>query len=954
MSVFDFPRLHFAGVAIRRLPTGPRESVVDLGTGRVVEVREGANFGGNGHFLIDATVVGVDVAEDDLDRADPVVGRAVDMWGHHNEYLGTTVNRARIFDVDPASRFSTTVMVGQFGFGRAGRSHDTGYMVTGQVSGFQPPRWQRPGQVVHQFVVDKADGLNWLPETDRSAATTALRSMVAHGDADGLVVQFVLDSTGGIRGTIAPWSLHELRTYPAGRLLTSCAGNASNLTVDVGGSGVQLNLVEPLPAGCRLQIAHSHEVVALVPADRVGIVRADLRGSREQAAVEALEVVDGTGAVVLAEQEINVQVDDACVILEHPAGEDDHDHDVEVRVRSYVRGVPASVPAIHVRQFPNPAALPREKGDFVIVGIDEGAAGVVSTDETGLGAFTVRGLRPGTARLSLTVDEADTPDDHDDERRFARVGAMTVRVLPDDWRLDAVPDEEVTFDLVYHEVLEPYEQLYSFMRDEVFSLADRFKVQTYAKLIWQMCDPRNKGRTYYMPPSRDLTAPKARLLLRFLRQQQRPAQVTRILPSSDRDRTGITTREALVTALGHAAVVELGVMLQYLYAAYSVPTHGAGLEYVRLGLWNDQQLAVACGDGGESLDTGIRTTLLSIAREEMMHFLMVNNVLMAIGEPFTVPRIDFGTINDELPIALEFSLEGLGLGSVQRFIEIEKPESAVGDVHLGDVRATGPRPPFSYASLSELYGDIRDGLRRVPGLFVVEKGRGGGEHHLFLRRSIDMDHPDYQMEVDDLPSALFAIDVITEQGEGNVLTSERPDEESHHAAFTRLAGLLAEDPAWRPSYPVLRNPTLHDGSRIKDQVTLPDTRAAMQLFNESYFMMLQLMVQHFGGQPDSSLRRSVLMNHAIDVMTGMMRPLAELIVTMPSGRRGRTAGPSFELPGQPGYISRPDVASRTIARRFQRIAEEAAKHPLVPARVSEQSQFLCDYFWADSQGRRTK
>jgi hypothetical protein len=326
---------------------------------------------------------------------------------------------------------------------------------------------------------------------------------------------------------------------------------------------------------------------------------------------------------------------------------------------------------------------------------------------------------------------------------------------------------------------------------------------------------------------------------------------------------------------------------------------------------------------------------------------------MAIGEPFTVPRIDFGTINDELPVALDFSLEGLGLGSVQRFIEIEKPESAVRDVQLGDIRATGPRPSLGYASLSELYGDIRDGLRRVPGLFVVERGRGGGEHHLFLRRSIDLDHPDYQMEVDDLASALFAIDVITEQGEGNVLTSEHPGEESHHASFTRLAGLLAADPTWRPSYPVLRNPTLLDGTRVKDPVTVPDTRAAMKLFNDSYFMMLQLMVQHFGGQPDSSLRRSALMNHAIDVMVGMMRPLAELIVTMPSGRKGRTAGPSFELPAQPGYISRSDVAARAMARRFQRIAEEAAKHPLVPVRVAEQSDFLCEYFRALSEERST-
>jgi hypothetical protein len=951
MSVFDFPRLHFAGAAVSRLPTGPRASVVDLGTGRVVEVGEGANFGGNGHFLVDAAIVAVDIAGDGPDTTDPVVGRAVDMWGHHNEYLGTTVNRARIFDVDPASRWSTTVMVGQFGFGRAGRSHDTGYMVTGQVTGFQPPRWQRPGQVVHQFVVDKADGLNWLPETDRSVAAAALRSVVAGGDVGGLVVQFVL-AQSEIRGTIAPWRRHEPRTYPAGRLLTWCDGEGSNLTVEVGRSALHLNLVEPLPEGHRLRTARSRELVALLPPGRAGLVHANLCGPCGQVGSEPLEVVDETGAVALVEQEVNVQVDDACVILEHPSGEHDHDHDVRVHVRSFVRGVPAAVPEIHVRQCPNPEALPREQGSCVIVGVDGGAACVVGTDEAGLGSFTLRGLRAGTTRLSLAADPADIPDGHDDERHFSRTGAVTVRVLPDDWRLDAIPAEQVTFDLVYREVLQPYEQLYSFMRDEVFSLADEFKVQIYAKLVWQMCDPRNKGRTYYMPPSRDLTAPKVRLLLKYLRQQQKPAQVTRILPSAGRDRLGITSRDELVAALGQAVVIEFAVMLQYLYAAYSVPTHGAGLEYVRRGLWTSDQLAAACGDGGESLDTGIRSTLLSIAREEMMHFLLANNILMAIGEPFQVPRIDFGTINNELPVPLDFSLEGLGLGSVQRFIQIEQPEGVVGNVHLGDVMERGARLS-DYASLSELYGDIRDGLRRIPDLFVVEKGRGGGEHHLFLRRSIELDHPDYQMEVDDLPSSLFAIDVITEQGEGNVLTPEHPGEESHYVSFKRLSGLLAGDLTWRPSYPVLRNPTLYDGNRVKDPVTVADTRDVMTLFNDSYFMMLQLMVQHFSGQPDSSLRRSALMNHAIDVMTGMMRPLAELIVTMPSGRKGRTAGPSFELPAQPGYISRPDVASRAIAQRFGRIAEEAAKHPLVPTRVAEQSAFLRDYFQGLGEQRRT-
>ena len=120
----------------------------------------------------------------------------------------------------------------------------------------------------------------------------------------------------------------------------------------------------------------------------------------------------------------------------------------------------------------------------------------------------------------------------------------------------------------------------------------------------------------------------------------------------------------------------------------------------------------------------------------------------------------------------------------------------------------------------------------------------------------------------------------------------------------------------------------------------------MRLFNDSYFEMLQLMVQHFGGRAEESLRRSPLMNGAIDVMTGMMRPLAELLVTMPSGRKAKTAGPSFELDTQPGYLPRPDVAMRAVALRLEALAEDAGKSPLVPARVAEMSAFLADQFRA--------
>ena len=1000
MSIFHLPRLHFAGSATTQLPTGPRGGLMDLATNTALgadgtpfpphrppqeyDGPRGERFAGNGHFTVDAVVSGVELRAGEVDFTDPAVGRRVDMWGHYNEYLQTTVNRARVFDVDPSSNWTTTLMVGQVGFGRLGRSHDTGYALTGDVHGFQPPRWHdfRRGAVVHQFVVTLED-LMWFAEKSGSPAVTSLRSAL-RSEADGLVVQFALVTPSAasvlnapqrwdLRGTVAPWHRTELRTYPAGRLLvpTDRAQAPHIFSADLTANDVTLNMITAigpwLPAhDLQLRTAGTGQVVAqvsrrsCVDALRHGgvvhVPRANPVGRDDD---EALVLTCGNSGETLShEREINVQVDDACLFLEHPRDADDADHDVEVVFRSFVRGRPAPVEALWLRQVANPRALPRDpdaaRAEIVRLRAGDAdnlsSACVVSTDEDGRGRFTVRGARAGAARVLLAV-EAGCPNvpayDNDDELGFwSTAGYLSVRVLPDDWRLADLPEDEVTFDLICREVFAPYEFLYSFMREEVFSLADRCKVETYAKLIWQMCDPRNKPKTYYMPPTRDLTEPKARLLLAYLRAQQKPAQVLRTLPSTVRSVRRLLTRAELVAALRDAATLELAVMTQYLYAAYSVPAYGAGLEYVRRGEWTPRQLTIACGDGGETLDDGIRGTLINVAREEMVHFLLVNNVLSALGEPFHVPNVDFGTINTELPVPLDFSLERLDFGSIQRFIRIERPDCLTGDVLLGDrAGRADPRGP-AYSSLSELYRRIRQGLQEIPGLFLVESGRGGGEHHLFLRRSVNQRHPDYQLEVDDLGSALFAIDIITEQGEGGVLPDRASqtghgDERSHYEAFLGVAAVM-RDADWVPSYPVVRNPTVRDGGKASEHVTDPEAREIMRLFNDAYFVMLQLMVQHFGTGHDTSLRRSRLMNAAIDVMTGVMRPLGELLVVMPSGLPGRTAGPSFELDAPPAFVSRPDVAARAVAMRLDAVAARVTRCPLVPPRVGELSTMLAD------------
>lgn len=471
MSVFDLPRLRFAGVALTRLPTGPRNGLVDFSTHTALMDGKpfprdrpaaeyhayldrvggkGETFGANGTFNIDAAITGVELVAGNVITDDAVVGRAVDVWGHYNEYLATTFNRARIFDVDPAGETSTTIMVGQFGFGRLGRSHDVEYMFSGGVHGMQPPRFQSDGRVVHQFVVRAGEEMIWLDSAGTSPAVDRLRSMVGAGEADGLVVQLVMADPAPmpgtrawqLRGTIAPWHAGEPRTFPAGRVL-------GDLTVDLHDGLATFNRFAPADD---LQLCtESGEVLAAVPGE-VGVVTVPC-----PATDEALCLVSGRD-VVAREQEVVVVVDEASLFLEHPRDASDSSQDVTVEVRTFVRGVPAAAD-VHIRQSHNPRAFPldqRENIDVVQLSAD-----VISTDSAGRGQFVVRGAEAGATRLE-----------------FSPSGSMTVRVLPNHWWMDDVPQDEVTFDLLYREVFAFYELMYSFMADEVFSLADKFRIDS--------------------------------------------------------------------------------------------------------------------------------------------------------------------------------------------------------------------------------------------------------------------------------------------------------------------------------------------------------------------------------------------------------------------------------------------------------------------------------------------
>ncbi|WP_326594739.1 ferritin-like domain-containing protein [Streptomyces sp. NBC_01803] len=1071
MSVFDLPRLHFAGTAVTRLPTGPRSGLLDLATNRPIAGPapfpvhrpaeeyhayldrrgvKGWNFGGNGHFWVDATVVATETEPGRADTTDPVVGRAVDLWGHYNEYLATTANRARVFDVDPASNWTTTVMVGQLALGRLGRSHDVGYLAIGDVRDVSPPRWQNPRyvletgdhplsreltrSVVHQFVVDADDRLRWTAAAAGSPAVSALRDAVEGGGYGGVLVRFALfnmatparDSAPDrwqLRGTVAPWRPPEPRTCPTGRLLTAREGRRAgrrsplhNLTVRLADGRATADMVTALPVvsrapvpdprtpggalhllGPRLDLGDlelrtaSGRLLAVFPRDAYlgaayertgGVLTAPRADGRADDPDEALRLAARDGTVLLAEEEITVLTDRASLFLEHPNPRTGDDHAVDITVRSFVRGRPAAVDGIEVHQFCNPRALPLDPratapgaraAAIRVVGFGRAArpggppeelsaTAVLATDVSGHGRLTVGGVRAGAAHILLLPPGTPLPCDPDapgsaaagydnDDRLgyWSAAGLLSARVLPDHWYLADVPPEQVTFDLVHQEVLAYFELMYPFMKAEVMSLADPAKVATHARIIWLMCDPRHKDKTFYMPSTRDLTAPQADLLLTYARRVEGARQTPPPPPAAPPRPAPLTTRDALCAALRQAATIELAVMLQYLYAVWSIPTHSAARQYVERGTWTPEQARLLCGDGPHALDGGLRGSLLGVAREEMTHFLVINNILMATGEPFHLPDIDFTTAGHLLPVPLDLCLEGFGRGSLQRFIALERPHHLTG-------HAPGPAgpgaPPFAYGSLSELYAAIRAAVQTVDGVFLVDRGRGGGEHHLFMRETLNVTHPDYQLEVDDVSSAVFAIDFVTEHGEGNVIDAPLPSD-SHYDTFLRVAEALAAEHAvgpggrrvpWEPAYPVPRNPTLRPGHPGAELVTDPEARAAIDLFNRSYALTMRLMVQHFGLSPDKSLRRSRLMNAALDLMTGVLRPLGEHIVTLPSGRPGRTAGPSFEMGGDPVPIPRADVAARWIAARCAELADSAEKIPRLAESVPGMLRLFADQF----------
>jgi Ferritin-like len=352
----------------------------------------------------------------------------------------------------------------------------------------------------------------------------------------------------------------------------------------------------------------------------------------------------------------------------------------------------------------------------------------------------------------------------------------------------------------------------------------------------------------------------------------------------------IEHREALIYMLCDAAELEHGIMCQYLFAAFSLK------QRADEGLTPEQLETV----------TRWRRTIAHVATEEMLHLALVQNVLSAIGAAPHLSRPNLPAPAHHYPASVNLTLVPFGEPALQHFMFLERPEGmalegAAGiDAPVHDAKplmADGDIVPQlqDFATVGHLYRSIEQGLAHLADKF--------GERHLFVgppraqATSTDFQWPEL-VAVTDLASAQRALDTILEQGEG----ARGHWETAHFGQFVRILEdyreMRAADPAFEPVRPVVFatvRQSEHDDSipMIGDPVTARCT----DLFNVAYEILLQLLERYFAHTEETDAQLSTLANAAVTLMAGVLKPLGDLITTLPVGPEhpGRNAGPSFEL-----------------------------------------------------------
>ena len=131
----------------------------------------------------------------------------------------------------------------------------------------------------------------------------------------------------------------------------------------------------------------------------------------------------------------------------------------------------------------------------------------------------------------------------------------------------------------------------------------------------------------------------------------------------------VLSRTDIIDRLKYLATVEHGLMIEYLFAHYSI----------------DAPRDAPSADGVIARRYDAANTVLGVAIDEMRHFRWVNEILRELGETTVIDRVQtFEDLdNDARFIAHDFSLEPLTPTRLEWFIDVERPSKEI-DPTLAD------------------------------------------------------------------------------------------------------------------------------------------------------------------------------------------------------------------------------------------------------------------------------
>ncbi len=376
----------------------------------------------------------------------------------------------------------------------------------------------------------------------------------------------------------------------------------------------------------------------------------------------------------------------------------------------------------------------------------------------------------------------------------------------------------------------------------------------------------------------------------------------------------IEHREALIYMLCEAAELEHGIMCQYLYAAFSLK-QGDGLD-------GDQLAAVQRW----------RSRIAHVATQEMLHLALVHNLLSAIGAAPHLSRPNLPQPANYYPAGVQLALLPFGEEALRHFMFLERPEGM--DLADADgLRAVGRAQPSlterdivprgqDFATVGHLYRSIEAGL-----IHLAERH---GEDWLFVgppRAQATAAHFGWPelVAVTGLASAQRAIDEILEQGEG----PRGHWQNAHFGQFVEILDeyqqMVAASPDFDPVRPVIAaNVRPHERDTEVRIITDPLTARVADLFNVGYEILLQTLERFFAHTEETDAQLKTLADVTIGLMSRVLRPLGDLITTLPAGPDypGRTAGPTFELFYENDYLMPHQEAAWALLA--ERLGEAAA------------------------------